>query len=84
MPLLLLSPVQKPHDLGPHEWNEYPVEEPGAEPQHRTEQPQGQHELTLCRSTEQCAFESQDETVTQQLRSQNLPGLSPAFCLSPA
>lgn len=59
MPLLLLSPVQKPHDLGPHEWNEYPVEESGTEqPQHGTEQPQGQHELTLPRNTEQCAFKS--------------------------
>ncbi|EHA97880.1 Endothelin-1 receptor [Heterocephalus glaber] len=28
MPLLLLSPVQKPDDLSPHEWNEHPVEKP--------------------------------------------------------
>lgn len=52
MPLLLLLPVQKSDDLGPHERNKHPVEEPRTkQPQHRPEQPQGQHELTTLRST---------------------------------
>lgn len=40
LPLLLLSPVQQPDDLSPHEWNKHPVEEPRAkQPQHREKQP---------------------------------------------
>ncbi|GAB5570463.1 endothelin-1 receptor [Prionailurus iriomotensis] len=40
LPLLLLLPVQKSDDFGPHEWNKHTMEEPRTkQPQHREEQP---------------------------------------------
>lgn len=88
MPLLLLSPVQKPHDLGPHERNKHPVEESRPEqPQHRKEQPQGQHqlnELALCRFTSHYVFKSwRGEMDTPPRASLKLPDSLPWSFSSP-